>query len=33
VKIGFVSTERILRDSRPAQDAQSRPEASWNRRL
>jgi len=32
VKIGFVSTERILRDSRPAQDAQRKIEAEFKRR-
>jgi len=32
VKIGFVSTERILRDSKPAQDAQKKIEAEFKRR-
>jgi len=32
VKIGFVSTERILRDSKPAQDAQKKIEAEFKQR-
>jgi len=32
VKIGFVSTERILRDSKPAQDAQKKIEAEFKKR-
>jgi len=32
MKIGFVSTERILRDSKPAQDAQKKIEAEFKRR-
>jgi len=32
VKIGFVSTERILRDSKPAQDAQKKIESEFKRR-
>ncbi len=31
-KIGFVSTERILRDSKPAKAAQSKIEAEFNKR-
>jgi len=32
VKIGFVSTERILRDSKPAQDAQKKIDAEFKQR-
>jgi len=32
VRIGFVSTERILRDSKPAQDAQKKIEAEFKQR-